>query len=220
MNLTNKFQGWDKPNPRNRQAGLAATLLLHAGAVIALLQYEPVRSALTEAAPIMISLITPQPVVDHPQQLPKPLPLKPSIQQPKPEPQQLVISVSDASALAPSPPPLRPATVESPPQPQPIAAAPVPVIPPNFNADYLDNPPPAYPALSRRLSEQGKVLLRVLVNRAGAADKIELKSSSGSSRLDDAALETVKHWRFVPARQGDQPVAAWVLVPITFTLKS
>jgi len=47
-----------------------------------------------------------------------------------------------------------------------------------------------------------------------------LKSSSGSNRLDDTAVETVRHWRFVPARQGEEPVAAWVLVPITFTLKS
>jgi protein TonB len=62
-------------------------------------------------------------------------------------------------------------------------------------------------------------MLRVLVNAKGTPDKVELKSSSGSNRLDDAALETVKHWRFIPARQGDQPVAAWVLIPITFSLK-
>lgn len=218
MELTQKIQSWDEPNRRNRQAGIAATLLLHAGAVFALLQYEPVRSALTQAAPIMVSLITP--VVEKPQEPPKPLPVKPRVQQPQPpKPQQLITATSDAPApvLAPTPPP--PAPVVSAPAPQPITAAPAPVIPPSFNADYLDNPPPAYPPLSRRLSEQGKVMLRVLVSAKGGADKIELKSSSGSVRLDDAALETVKRWRFVPARQGDQPVAAWVLIPITFTLK-
>jgi protein TonB len=93
------------------------------------------------------------------------------------------------------------------------------VVPPNFSASYLDNPAPAYPPLSRRVGEQGKVMLRVLVNAKGNADTVELRSSSGSSRLDDAAVESVKHWRFVPARQGDQPVPAWVLVPITFSLK-
>ena len=172
--------------------------------------------------PIMVSLITSQPIVEKLHVPPKPLPVKHTVQQPKPpEPQQLITAVRDtpAPALAPTPPPLPPAPVISAPAPQPITATPVTVIPPNFNADYLDNPPPVYPALSRRLSEQGKVMLRVLVNARGGADKIELKSSSGSSRLDDVALETVKHWRFVPARQGDQPVPAWVLIPITFTLK-
>jgi len=95
----------------------------------------------------------------------------------------------------------------------------LPVVPPSFSASYLENPAPVYPPLSRRVGEQGKVMLRVLVSAKGTADTVELRASSGSSRLDDAALESVKHWRFVPARQGDQPVAAWVLVPITFSLK-
>ena len=190
--------------------------------VVVLLTHPPLRSAFTQAMPIMVSLITPQPIVQRPQELPRPLPVKPRVQQPTPpEPNQLITAISEAPApaLAPTPPPPQPAPVVSAPPSQPIIAVPVPVIPPSFNADYLDNPPPVYPALSRRMSEQGKVMLRVLVNAKGTADRIELKSSSGSSRLDDAALEAVKRWRFVPARQGDQPVAAWVLIPIAFTLK-
>ena len=62
-------------------------------------------------------------------------------------------------------------------------------------------------------------MLRVHVSADGNADAIELKSSSGSARLDEAALSTVKRWRFVPARQGEQPVAAWTVIPITFSLK-
>jgi len=62
-------------------------------------------------------------------------------------------------------------------------------------------------------------MLRVLVSPQGNADAVEVRSSSGSRRLDDAALSTVKSWRFVPARHGEQPVAAWVLVPIAFTLE-
>jgi protein TonB len=59
----------------------------------------------------------------------------------------------------------------------------------------------------------------VFVTANGAAEVVELRTSSGSSRLDQAAIETVKRWRFVPARQGDQAVAAWVLVPIAFSLE-
>jgi hypothetical protein len=48
-------------------------------------------------------------------------------------------------------------------------------------------------------------------------EKIELKASSGYARLDQSALETIRNWKFVPARQGDQKITAWVIVPITFT---
>jgi len=99
------------------------------------------------------------------------------------------------------------------------APAPAPVTPPNFNAGYLHNPAPAYPAMSRRLGEAGRVVLRVFVTTVGTAERVELRTSSGSRRLDSAALETVQRWKFVPARQGDTPVAAWVLVPILFTLE-
>ncbi len=97
--------------------------------------------------------------------------------------------------------------------------APPAVIPPTYNADYLQNPAPRYPPLARRMRQQGKVLLRVLVNAGGTAAKIEVRQSSGSEMLDEAALDAVKRWRFVPARQGSDPVAAWVIVPITFTLQ-
>lgn len=98
------------------------------------------------------------------------------------------------------------------------AAADVAVIPPRFDAAYLDNPAPPYPPLARRMGEQGNVVLRVLVSSVGTAEQVALKSSSGSMRLDQSALETVKRWRFVPARQGTEAVAAWVLVPISFSL--
>jgi protein TonB len=220
MELAAHMSGWKTNDRASRYTGLAIVVVLHTAAIVALLQYEPVRSALTDAMPIMVSLITPQPVIEKPQALPKPLPVKPRVQLPTPpEPQQIITATTAAPepVLAPAPPPPAPVAIAPPPQPAPVAA--VPVIPPNFNADYLDNPPPAYPALSRRVGEQGKVMLRVLVNAKGIPDKVELRSSSGSSRLDGAALDIVKRWRFVPARQGDQPVAAWVLIPITFALK-
>jgi len=94
------------------------------------------------------------------------------------------------------------------------------VAPPRFDADYLHNPAPAYPALSRRLGEEGRVLLRVYVHADGSAGQVEVRESSGYERLDRAAREAVARWRFVPARQGERPVAAWVLVPISFSLRS
>jgi protein TonB len=68
------------------------------------------------------------------------------------------------------------------------------------------------------MHEQGKVLIRVLVSVDGMPERIELKASSGYARLDQAALETIRGWKFVPARQGNDKVAAWVVVPVTFSL--
>jgi TonB family protein len=80
---------------------------------------------------------------------------------------------------------------------------------PVFDAAYLDNPSPAYPQLSRRMREEGRVILRVLVNPGGRADEVQVHASSGYPRLDDTARETVKQWKFVPAKRGAQPVPAW-----------
>ena len=94
-----------------------------------------------------------------------------------------------------------------------------PITAARFDAAYLNNPAPAYPMLSRRLREEGQVMLRVRVSPDGQPNRIELRTSSGSDRLDRAAEEAVSRWRFVPARQGDTAVEAWVLVPIVFKLK-
>ena len=91
---------------------------------------------------------------------------------------------------------------------------------PRFDADYLSNPAPAYPPLSRRMGEEGKTVLRVHVEPGGRPSQIEIKTSSGSPRLDQAAQDAVWRWKFVPARRGDEAIAAWVLVPILFTLKN
>ncbi len=212
---------WQKHNEQRLIASATATGL-HVLAVVLLLQYEPVRSAITNAAPIMVSLIAPPQIAEKPQELPKPRPVKPRIiERPKVVEAPLITAASEAPApyVAPQPEPRLLPPFEASPPLRPMAAAPTPVVPPRFNADYLDNPPPSYPVLSRRLGERGRVVLRVLVNAKGTADKVELKSSSSSSRLDNAALEAVRRWRFVPARQGDQSVAAWVLIPITFALE-
>jgi protein TonB len=87
-----------------------------------------------------------------------------------------------------------------------------------FDADYLQNPKPVYPAMSRRLGEEGKIVLRVRVSRDGLPLTVEISQSSGFTRLDEAAKSAVERWRFVPARQGDAPVEAAVLVPLNFTL--
>jgi protein TonB len=89
---------------------------------------------------------------------------------------------------------------------------------PDFRAAYLNNPPPPNPRAARRNGEQGTVTLRVLVSADGLATQVELERSSGSSTLDAVACETVKNWRFSPARRAGDPMDAWVIVPVVFRL--
>lgn len=92
------------------------------------------------------------------------------------------------------------------------------VEPPRFGVAYLNNPAPKYPSMSRRLGEEGRVLLRVLVSANGAAETVELEKTSGFERLDQAAMDVVKKWSFIPAKKGKEVVSAYVLVPVKFTL--
>lgn len=85
--------------------------------------------------------------------------------------------------------------------------------------DYLSNPAPNYPLASRLLGEEGRVLLRVLVDTAGNSRAVVLHQSSGHSRLDGSALAAVWSWRFHPARRAGRVLEAWVIVPIRFSIK-
>lgn len=92
------------------------------------------------------------------------------------------------------------------------------VEPPSSKADYLNNPPPPYPAISRRLGEQGQVLIEALISKDGIAIQASVERSSGFQRLDQAALDTVRRWRFVPGRRAGAAQDMWFRIPITFAL--
>lgn len=122
----------------------------------------------------------------------------------EPRPHNEVASASRAKSLPVAPP--APAA-----HPEPVLAA-------RFDADYLQNPKPVYPRMSIRLAETGKVLLRVRVSADGRPLLVEIEKGSGFSRLDQAAHAAVTQWRFIPARQGETPIEATVLVPLSFAL--
>jgi protein TonB len=163
----------------------------------------------------------PEPPVVQPPPKPK-RPRKPVVKAPRPpvaaEPVPFVpVSATPASGGAPNNAPAgssRPSTVAS-----GGAVSGSGEEPARFDADYLRNPKPPYPLTARRMREEGKVILRVLVTSEGAAGSLEIKTSSGSARLDESALRTVRQWKFIPARRGNTPVQSWVLVPIVFKLE-
>lgn len=141
----------------------------------------------------------------QPRPLPAPAPAKEAVHQTEPQ--------TELPVVAPSPP--VPAVAAAPaPAPEPVYEA------PRFNAAYLNNPPPPYPLMARRRGIEGTVLVRAEIKTDGACNRVELRRGSGSEALDQAALEAVKKWRFVPARKGTQTVVAWVDIPITFKLEN
>ena len=90
---------------------------------------------------------------------------------------------------------------------------------PSASADYLNNPYPNYPKLSLKRKEVGTVWLTLTVTAEGFAKDVRVKETSGYVRLDKAAFEAVKRWRFSPARRFGQPVDAEYELPIHFKLK-
>ena len=97
--------------------------------------------------------------------------------------------------------------------------SPPPVQLPSSDADYLQNPAPPYPSLSKRLNEQGKTIIKVLIGADGLPQRAEIVRSSGFERLDQAALATVMRWRYVPGKRGGVAEAMWFNVPINWVLE-
>jgi protein TonB len=216
-------------------AGLGAALALHLAWLAVAPSEKP--TPMTPPAPIQVQWIAssqpraepPKPVPPKAQAIRKPAPKtkprKPAAVKPKPL-LSTPDSASEMTVAEKAEAPKTPVEASPPPAPAP-APAPVknapaeaaPLVLPNLNADYLDNPAPNYPRISRELGEQGKVLLRALINTDGTVAQLMVHKTSGFSRLDQSALKTVKSWRFVPARRGGQIVQAWVVVPVSFTLE-
>ncbi|MEO7548359.1 MAG: TonB family protein [Ramlibacter sp.] len=209
-----------------------SVVLFHVAALWAL-QTGLIRRAVEIVVPVAIlsEMITPPvPKVEPPAPAPKPDPVRQPVVRkttPTPPPAPQPVAIAD-----PTPAPNAPTGVLTPqPAPPPIAApvsvAPVPppapapakVELPSSDADYLQNPKPAYPPISKRLGEQGKVVVRVLISLDGVAQKAEIRQSSGFDRLDQAALATVQKWRYVPGKRAGVAEAMWFNVPINFVLE-
>lgn len=94
-----------------------------------------------------------------------------------------------------------------------------PITMPNPFAKGLNNPKPPYPLTSRRLNEEGKVVLNVCVSLSGLVENLKLEKTSGYQRLDDIAIETVKKWKFIPAKNQDRDINACYLLPVQFILR-
>lgn len=213
---------------------LALVLLLHAWLLDVLKSSD---EALIEAKPLImqVTLIAEQPPKTQPIAEPqpaappkpqkKPKPKAPRQSKPKPvklekaRPAPKTVDVSSPKPPAPKPvsanvsPPSSNPAQRAPAKPEPFTEA-------NYKANYGFNPKPAYPRIARNRGWQGKVLLKVQVSASGTSQNVAVHKSSGHDLLDEAAIEAVKKWRFIPARRGNTPVASSVIVPILFSLQN
>lgn len=88
------------------------------------------------------------------------------------------------------------------------------------NVAYLNNPTPEYPEISQQRGEQGTVKIKAVISATGIVIDAEIWQSSKFSHLDSKALETIKKWKFIPAKSNQQNVQAEVIIPVRFILNN
>ena len=203
-------------------------------AVIMTLRHEPVPVALEShvmtaellppaplAAPVALQSIAPPPpqptppVHTKPKVQPKPAPT------PKPTPLPQAAAPSPTPVAAPDPTPPAPAAPATPPAAAtPSIGKPTMEIsaPKNVSHVECNIAQPDYPTLSRRRGESGTAYVHFVVGLTGKLESIELKKSSGFSRLDDAAVAAVRASACKPYLENGEPVRAAYTQPFNFNL--
>ena len=75
-----------------------------------------------------------------------------------------------------------------------------------------------YPPISKRMGEEGRIVLQILVNERGLPEKIEIITSSGFARLDEAAKKAMSKALFKPFQKNGQASAMLATASISFSL--
>lgn len=207
---------------------VVAVLLLHVGALWAL-QTGLLRRVVEIVVPAQVLVEMYSPKEDKPEPPPPPptpvktklTPVTPptplAVNTPVPQPSEITLAPVEPSPPVPagaktSSNATSTATTAAPPAPPKVEL-------PSSDADYLNNPRPPYPPLSKRMGEQGQVVIRTLIGADGTAQDASIFKSSGFDRLDQAALTTARKWRYVPGKRAGVAEAMWFNVPFNFVLE-
>lgn len=181
-------------------------------------------SAFAFMNPHIAKKVTREPTVVTMLQLPDDPPPAPPEQPPQPDtppPTAQVVAPVPLITLAERP------VIQAPPvvQPVPVPAPPAPPAPPSprapenrgdLSAQVVFRKPIKVPLESRRLHEEGVVVLSILLAADGHVQDIAVSSSSGFPRLDRAALEAVRDWRWSPTVRDGTPVMVRGLLRVPF----
>ncbi len=222
----------DPPAPLfNRTVMVTVAVVAFHAVALWLLQTGLLRRAVELVVPaeVIAEFVEPPRPKDEPPPPPPALAQKPQPVAPAPRLAAIADPTPTPNApigvIDPPPAPLPPiAAPIAPAPPAPVAIPPAPpaapaIQLPSSDADYLQNPKPPYPPMSKRLNEQGTVVMRVLIGADGQPQKAEIRKSSGFERLDRSAAETVMKWRYVPGKRAGVAEAMWFNVPINFVLE-
>lgn len=186
---------------------------LHVVTLTALVKFDVIHIA-EKKKPLVVELIAEPPA--------------PPADKPKPEPvvvekvQPVVVTPQPIVQTIAPPPPITVTTTPPPPK-QVTVAAPQPTGPVmvgNLDEKLLEGSPPRYPMESRRKHEQGTVVVRLLIGADGRVTDISVVQSSGFNRLDQAALQAIRTWRWQPTIRDGQPVEIRGLYSMPFTLRA
>jgi protein TonB len=219
MNHKISIEQWSK------LSGLAMVLALHGALLYAAMSYKLIPPP-QEAVTLFVNLINPPKKVEPPPEPPKLPPKKVTLVKPQPvlQPKPEPLLVSNAPVVAvnePVAPP--PPVIPAPPAPEPVVEAPVKPATVTLSSDLSVSCPqramPNYPAASRRLNEQGLVVLRVELDETGHITSARVETSSGYKRLDEAGLAIVKTWHCNAATREGKAVRAVALQPFDFILE-
>jgi protein TonB len=83
---------------------------------------------------------------------------------------------------------------------------------------FLHREMPVYPLMARKLGREGKVVLRLTIDKNGNLQNVEVIDGAGYG-FTEAAVEAVKKSTFLPAKKDGKPVASRALLPIRFRLE-
>lgn len=216
----------------SRNAIIVGSVLAFHGAALWALQSGLVRQAIEIIVPVELLAQMVEPPKPKPLPSAPPVPIKQQMvktKAPTPPPAPRPMAIADPTPTANAPTGVTTPQPPAPPIAEPVATAPVAppaappappkIVQPNNDADYLNNPKLAFPAMSKRLNEQGKVLVRVFIGTDGHPDRAEIKRSSGYARLDASALEFIMKCRFVPGKVNGVPQPMWYEAPVNYVLE-
>jgi protein TonB len=198
-----------------RLVGAGLVVLLHIGIIYALVTGLAHRVVDVVRAPIETKIID-----EARPEKPPPPPPPPEFTPPPPA----FVPPPEIHIETPPPPPKSTAiTVVTPEKPVAQPPAPVPVVEgvrvtPKYDAKHSQEL--EYPPTSRRLGEEGSVVVQVLVDVDGRVLESKLVQSSGFDRLDQAALNGVKtNYRFAAGTVDGKPQPMWYTIKYTWKLR-
>jgi protein TonB len=188
--------------------------LIHVALFGALFQMRTIYVQKKAASLAVVNLTPPAP--PPPAEAEPTPPTRPEVVAPRPivqTPVPVIYQVPVIDKITPLP------VVQAPPAPPAPVAIPSTIDAGDLGTRMVSGKAPRYPIESRRKHEQGTVVLSLTLGVDGRVASVAVTQSSGSPRLDDAARDAVRTWRWEPTLRGGQPVQVRGIVEIPFVLK-